>query len=333
MIQMLQSRRSFLCKATVASLAATSMARTSLAVAEQMPDTVHLLVGFPPGSLPDSMARTLEHVLSGRLARNVIVDSRPGAAGRIAVDVLLQSGGDGNTLLVTPSGVITLVQFTYRKLSYRPFEDLTPITTLAYAPFLFAIGPMVDERVRTMPDFAAWCRANPAQASYSTLAAGSPPHFVGEILKQQFHFECTHVPSRSSLVPDLIGGQIAAAMLAPTTALPYAHDKRLRILGTTGKTRFALLPDVPTFAEQGADGLDWWDWYALYGSARAQAEVLRRHGDIVRTALSETGLREQWRAAVQVDPVASTSDELSRLAHADASRWATVVKSTGFVAE
>jgi tripartite-type tricarboxylate transporter receptor subunit TctC len=327
------SRRLFLRKAAAASIGAASLARFALAASQPMPDTVHLLVGFPPGSLPDSIARILERALTGRLARIVIVDSRPGAAGRIAVDVLLQNGGDGNTLMITPSGVVTLVQYTYRKLSYQPFEDLTPITTLAYAPFLFCIGPLVDERVRAMSDFAAWCRANPSQASFATLAAGSPPHFVGEILKQQFHFECTHVPSRTSLVPDLIGGQIAAAMLAPTTALPYAHDKRMRILGTTGKSRFARLPEVPTFGEQGAFGLDWWDWYGLYASSRAPADVLSRHGAIVRSVLAEPALLGQWQGAVQVDPVTSTPDELARLARADAVRWAAIVKSTGFVAE
>jgi tripartite-type tricarboxylate transporter receptor subunit TctC len=327
------SRRTFLHRAAVTSIGAASLARPSFSVAQSMPDMVRLLVGLPPGTLPDSIARVLEPALSGRLARTVIVESRPGAAGRIAVDVLLQSGGDGNTLMITPSGVVTLVQYTYRKLSYQPFEDLSPITTLAYSPFLFAIGPLVDERVRTMRDFAAWCRANPSQASFATVAAGSPPHFVGEVLKQQFRFECTHVPSRSSPVPDLIGGQIAAAMLAPSSVSPYAHDKRMRVLGTTGRTRFNLLPDVPTFAEQGAAGLDWWDWYGLYASARAPADIVRRHGAIVRSVLAEPGLLGQWRAAVQVDPVTCTSEELARLARADSARWGDIVKSTGFVAE
>jgi tripartite-type tricarboxylate transporter receptor subunit TctC len=325
-------RRHFIARAG-AIVGAAALASPFSSFAQPMPDLMRLLVGLPPGSLPDTMARTLAEALAGKLARNVIVEGHPGAAARLAVDVLLRTGSDGNTMMVTPSGVVTLVQYTYRNLSYRPFDDLAPVTVLSYSPFCFAIGPLVDERVRTMRDFAAWCRANPARASFATLAAGSPPHFFGEVVKQQFMFECTHVPSRTSLLPDVLGGQIAAAVFAPVTLVPVAGDKRLRILGIAGEARHPHLLDVPTFREQGVDGLDWEDWYGVYMSAKAPAPMIRRNGDILRTALSDPRLIEHWRSVVQAEPAPTSAEELDRLARADSVRWAGIVKSTGFVAE
>jgi tripartite-type tricarboxylate transporter receptor subunit TctC len=315
------------------SIAGTALAQPFPLFAQTMPETARLLVGLPPGGQPDLIARTLAEYLGGRLAGSVVVETHTGAGGRIAVDVLLRSGADSDVMLVTPSGVLTLVPHTFRNVSYRPFEDLVPLTTLAYFGFALAIGPLVPEQVRTLTDLADWCRTNPRKASFATVAAGSPPHFVGELLKRQLNFDWTHVPYRNDPIPELLGGQIAANINSPGNLLPFVQDERLRIVGITGPARWSYLPDVATFSEQGVDGLRWQDWYGLYMSARAPADLVRRNGEIVRAALSEPALAKRWHSALTIDPTPSTAEELMSLAKEDDARWAVVVKSIGFAAE
>jgi tripartite-type tricarboxylate transporter receptor subunit TctC len=322
------SRRSVLSAAALAAaFPAPSLAQ------QRMPELVRLVVGLAPGSLPDTIARTVASYLSGRIAAAVVVENRPGAAARLAVDAVLQGARDGTQVLVSPSGVLTLAPHTFRTLSYRPFDDLQPVSLLARTAFSFSVGPMVAGAVRTVHDFADWCRANPAKASYASSAAGSPPHFVGEMLRLALRFDCTHVASRNDPIPEVLGGQIAALSRAAPDMLRLAGDPRLRILGVTGPARWSRMPDTPTFAEQGVPGLDWHDWYAMYLPTGAPPSLAARLSEVIHGAFRDARFVEQWRTALTIDPEASTPEELDRLGRADLERWAGVVKATGFVAE
>jgi tripartite-type tricarboxylate transporter receptor subunit TctC len=321
------TRRSALAAAVAAAFPALSRAQ------QRTPDLVKLVVGLPPGNLPDVIARTMASHLTGRIATAVVVENRPGAAARLAVDAVLQGPRDGSQVLVTPSGVLTLAPHTFKTLSYRPFEDLRPVSLLGRAAFSFCVGPMVAGSVRTVRDFADWCRANPARASYATVAAGSPPHFVGEMLKLSLRFDCTHVAGRNDPVPEVLGGQIAAMSRAAADMLRLSGDSRLRILGVTGAARWPRMPDTPTFAEQGVPGLDWLDWYAMYLPAGSPPGLAARLSETIRAAFVDARFLEKWRTALTIDPEASTPEELDRLGRSDLERWGGVVRATGFVAE
>lgn len=167
--------------AVKAALGATGLLALGVtpAFAQTLPESARIVVGFPPGGAPDLVARRLAEQLAGKLAKAVIVDNRPGAAGRIAVDIARQSPADGTTLLLNPAGVLTINPHSYKKLNYDPFKDLAPVGLAAHIDFGFAVGPAVPADVKDLADFVKWAKANRGKVNYGSPAAGSPSHFVG----------------------------------------------------------------------------------------------------------------------------------------------------------
>lgn len=302
--------------------------------AQNLPDTARILVGFPPGGAPDLISRRLAEQLTGKLARAVIVDNRPGAGGRIAVDIARQSPADGLTLLLNPAGVLTINPHTYKKLNYDPFKDFAPVSLAAVIDFGFGVGPAVPAEVKDLAGFAVWAKANAGKVSYGSPAAGAPPHFVGDALGRALGLEMTHVPYRGGApaLNDLMGGQLTAVVLTLGDMVQHAKAGKLRLLASSGPARSKFAPQVPTFAEQKVMGLEQRDWFGVYIAGVPSAEVIARVGPVVRAALGSPDY-SQALAVGGIEAASSSSQELDRLAHSDLERWAPIVKASGFVAD
>ena len=315
-------------------LAAAFGVGVSGARAQPLPDTARILVGFPPGGAPDFIARRLADQLAGKLARAVVVDNRPGAGGRIAVDVARQAPADGATLLLNPSGVLTINPHSYRKLNYEPFKDFTPISLAALIDYGFGVGPAVPAEVRNIADFAAWARANVGKVTCGSPAAGAPPHFVGDALSRALGLSMTHVPYRGGApaLNDLMGGQISALVLSLGDMLQHARAGKLRLLASSGAARSRFAPELATFAEQRVAGLELRDWFAVYIAGAPAPEVAERVGAAVRGALGHPAYA-QALAANSLDAGVSSPAELDRLGRGDLERWRPIVQASGFVAD
>ena len=302
--------------------------------AQELPETARIIVGYPPGGGPDLTARRLSEQLTGKLAKAVIVDNRPGAAGRIAVDIAKASPPDGLALLLSPAGVLTINPHTYKTSNYDPFKDFAAISLVALIDFGFAVGPAVPASVKTIADFATWARANMGRVTYGSPAAGAPPHFVGDVLSRQLDLGMTHVPYRGGApaLNDLIGGQISALVLTLGDLVQPARAGRLRLLASTGVARSPFAPEVPTFAEQGIKNLDLRDWFGLFIVGKPTAAVMARVTPMVRDALASPAYA-QGLAALSIEPASSKAEELERLVRADHQRWAGIVKASGFIAD
>src|ERR1700730_12746682 len=137
-----------------------------------------IVVGFGPGGSVDVVARLLAKALKD-YASPFIVENRPGASERIALEAVKSDAADGSVLLLTGSSSMAVVPHVYKKLNYDPLQDFIPVTTVCNFPFLLTVGPIVPSDVKTLADFISWCRANPKQATYGTLGAGSLHHFIG----------------------------------------------------------------------------------------------------------------------------------------------------------
>ena len=304
------------------------------ASAQSLPETARILVGYPPGGGIDLIARRIAEQLAGKLARSVIVDNRPGAAGRIAVDIAKQSPPDGLTLLLNPAGVLTINPHTYKKSNYDPFKDFTPISLAAWIDFGFAVGPAVPASVANIADFIVWARANPGKVTYGSPAAGAPPHFVGDLLSRQFNLQMTHVPYRGGApaMTDLIGGQISAVVLTLGDLIQPAKAGKIRVLASSGPARSPFAADVPTFGEQKVSGLDMRDWFGLFVAGSASPEVAAKTIALVRPVLSSPQYAQSL-AVLGIEAASSTPQEVDRMVRADYARWGEIVKASGFVAD
>lgn len=317
------------------TLAAASLCLPSTVRAQGLPELARILVGFPPGGTPDLVARRLAEQLTGRLARAVVVDNRPGAAGRIAVDAARQAPADGQTLLLNPAGVLTINPHTYRKLTYDPVKDLAPLSLAAFLDIGLAVGPGVPATVRTVADLGAWARSQAGGTlQFGSPAAGSPPHFLGDEIARHLGLRPEHVSYRggTALVNDMLGGLLPVGVLTLGDLVQQEKAGRLRVLGSTGTARSRHAPQVPTFEEQRIPGFTWRDWIGVFIAGAPSAEVLGRVAPLVRAATASDAFRQALAGSL-LDAASSGPQELERLVRADTERWAAVVRRSGFVAD
>jgi tripartite-type tricarboxylate transporter receptor subunit TctC len=299
-----------------------------------MPSQARIFVGFPPGGAPDIVARRLADVLTGKLATTVIVENRPGAGSRIALDAARQLPPDGLTLLLSPAGIVATNPHTFKKLNYDPFKDLTPIALTNTLTFGFAVGPAVPAQVRDVATFATWVKGQPGSIAFGTPAAGAPPHFIGDWLSRSLKLGLTHVPYRGGgpAFNDLFGGSIASLSLTLGDMVKHHESGRLRIIAVSGEKRSAFAPQIRTFAEQGVQGLERDDWFGLYVGGQASPEVVKRLSAITREAqlgeVYQKALRESY-----LEPAWSTPEGLDQLGRKDNAHWAPIIKASGFIAD
>lgn len=303
-------------------------------LAQTLPETARIVVGFPPGGAPDLVARRLADQLAGKLAKVVIVDNRPGAAGRIAVDIARQSPADGLTLLLNPAGVLTINPHSYKKLNYEPFKDFAPVSLAAMIDFGFAVGPGVPPEVKTLADFATWAKANPGKVTFGSPAAGAPPHLVGDVVSRSLGLNMTHVPYRGATpaLNDLMGGQISALVLTLGDLVQQAKAGRLRLLASSGPARSKFAPDLPTFTELKVPGLEQRDWFGVYIAGLPSNDVLAKVSVAVRSALMSPDYSRAL-AVGGIEASLSSPDELDKLGRNDLERWGPIVKASGFSAD
>ena len=303
------------------------------AAADPIP-TAKVLCGFPPGGTTDAVSRRVAEKLQATgYAKVALVDNKPGAGGRLAVDELKRSPANGSTLLLTPAAMITLYPHIYTKLSYR-IEDVTPVSTACRVAFGFGVGPAVPESVKSIKDFIAWAKANPTQGAYGSPGAGSPPHFIGALLAKESGTDLRHVPYKGSApgIQDLLGGQVPAFTSPIGDYLPYLKAGKLRLLATSGASRSRFAPDVPTYAEQGFGNLTINEWYGFFLPAGASADVVSNAAAAIRQAVALPEVIDSF-AQFGLEAGASTPAELIKSVRDENAAWGPIVKAVGFVPE
>lgn len=302
--------------------------------AQSTPANVRIIVGFTPGASADIVARRLAHELTGKLAAAVIVENRLGAGGNIAVKAAATATPDGTTLVLNPSGVITVNPHTYRNPGWTPFVDLAPVSLLCRYELALAVGKAVPESVKTLANFTAWVRQQRQAVAYGSPGAGSSVHFVTHHFAQSQNLNMMHVPYRGAgpMVVDILGGQIAAGAGSLPALMAHANTGRLRVLASTGEERSRFFPAIPTFEEQGVRGLAMREWHGLYVSGKTDLQVVSRIASLVHVAVKgrsfiESMAKQGFEAAI------STPKELDQLARIDFERWGVIVKRSGFAPE
>jgi tripartite-type tricarboxylate transporter receptor subunit TctC len=293
--------------------------------------TIRILVGFPPGGSADVIARLLSEKMRASLGQNVIVDNKPGAAGRLVLGELKRAAPDGQTLVLSPSGALVIAPWLYSNLPYDPVKDFTPISRVVTFDFAVTAGPGAPQG--DLKTVLAWMKANPSKANYATSGAGTVPHFAGLLLAQASGVPLTHVAYRGGApaAQDLIGGQIPLMVDTASETIEHHKAGKVRILAVTGEQRSKTLPEIPTLKEQGinmaADA-----FFGLYGPAGMQPEVVSRIDRAVAEALKDPAIQEKIYGFGLV-PNHAPAAELAATQVAHLKRWETPIKASGFKAE
>lgn len=302
--------------------------------AQAQSGTAVIWSGFPSGGLGDQVTRPLIDRLRGKWPQTLVLDSKPGAGARIAVDFVKRSAPDGNTLLQTPSSPMTLYPHLYKKLSYDPLADFVAVASLVEYCFSFTAGPGLPADIRTVADYLKWAKANPAQANYGIPAAGSALHFAGMLLTRASGTDMKSVPYKGGgpLLQDLLGGQVPVSFNVVSEVIPHIRSGKLRSLGVTSGQRWPALPEVPTLAEQGYPDIVLVEWLGWFMPAKVPADTVQRLNAAAREALQAPDMVEVV-AKLGLRQRLSTPVEFAAMVKADVERWGPIVKATGFTAE
>jgi len=265
--------------------------------------------------------------LRDELKRQVIVESKPGAGGRLLAQQLKSMPNDGSVVMLAPDSLATTNPFVFKKLTYE-VGDLVPVSMVAEFPFAFATGA---DGAKTFDEYAKWARANVGKANFGSPAAGSPLHFVGLMVGREVGVDMLHVPFQggAALLTALVGQQVSAGVNTLTDMLEMHKSGRVRILAVTGTQRAPLLPDVPTLHELGFKQVISRGFFGLYAPAGTPAAAVETWNAALRRVLQQPDVRERLGALAFV-PRASTPEELVKLARDDAVIWGPVIKASGF---
>lgn len=292
--------------------------------------TARILIGVAPGGALDAVARLLAEQMTS-YAPTTIIEHRPGAGTRFALEALKSSPADGSTMILSPAGPLTLYPHIYKSLNYDPQRDFLPVSTICSLPSVLAVGPIVPHSVQTITDFVSWCRANPRQASFGSPGAGTPMYFLGITLARIAEFELVHIPYQGATpaLQDLASGQIAAVISPIANVISQLSVGKVRVLATTGAQRSVILPNVPTVKEAGFAALEFTDLTGVLVPAKTPDEIVSALNGAIRGALRVKRVTAAL-ANFALDPGGNSSAEFAGQIKADTERWVVIVKESGF---
>jgi tripartite-type tricarboxylate transporter receptor subunit TctC len=250
---------------------------------------VRMIVPFPAGGSTDVVARLMSQWLSVRLAQPFIVENRTGFTGNIGTEAVVHAPADGYTLLLaTTTNVVNAA--VYDKLNFNFIRDIVPVSGVMNTSHVMVVHPSVP--ARTISEFIAYARANPAKISMASAGNGSQNHVAGEVFKMRTGVNMVHVPYRGGApaVADLVGGQVQVMFAVMLEALEYIKAGKLRALAVTTSARSELLPDSPTVADF-LPGFEASFWIGIGAPKNTPAEIVDNLNKEINAGLADPGIR------------------------------------------
>jgi tripartite-type tricarboxylate transporter receptor subunit TctC len=308
------------------ALLAAGLQAPALAQAPAWPTKpVRIVVTFPPGGAPDTLARVLADKW-GSLGQPVTVDNKPGAGGNIGADVVAKSAPDGATLVIGTVGTHAINPALYAKMPYDNLKDFTPISFLASTPNLLVLNKSVP--ANNVKELVALAQREPL--AFGSSGSGTSIHLSGELFNTLAGTKMQHIPykGRAQAIPDLMGGRIAMIFDNMPSALPLVRSGELKALGVTSAQRSSAAPDIPTIAEAGLPGFEATSWFALLGPAGMPRETQLRINREVARVLALPDVKEKL-ATLGLEPNPGTPEALTAVIQRETDKWAKVVKASG----
>ncbi|MBB3175757.1 tripartite tricarboxylate transporter substrate binding protein [Variovorax sp. Sphag1AA] len=318
-------------RSLIAGLCALALSPLASAEAAFTPgQPIRVLIGVPAGGTQDVLTRAIAQETRESLGP-LIVDNRSGASGRIAVEAVKHAPPDGRMLLLGTASMMTMYPSAYAKLSYDPIKDFVPIINAAR--FELALVVSKDVPANTLAEFITWAKAQGDKVSFGSYGAGTPSHFLGEMLNRSAGLKMVHVPYRGSTPArqDVMGGQIPVYFDTVGGALQMQQGGRVKVLATSGEKRSPLMPDLPTFVEAGLKDVVATAWFAYYAPAKTPQPIV----DKLRAEFSRAVNSPEVKQQLLQNGMYAVNDDANTLLKTmreDTARWAVIMKAVNFQA-
>lgn len=320
--------RPWLAGACMALLATAS----GQALAQEWPaKNITIVVPTAAGGANDAMARIIGQGLAARLGKGVIVENKAGANGAIASEFVARAAPDGYTIMfgyIATHGINPALQ----KLKYDPVTDFEPIGMVAVSPTVLVINNNVA--AKNVKELVQLIKSKPGTFSYASAGNGTAPHIAGELFKLSAGLDVVSIPYKGSApaVVDTISGNTQLMFPSLFTAYPHIKNGRLRAIGIAGEKRSALLPDMPTLAEQGVANVNMSQWYAMFAPAKTPKAVVDRLNREMNSVLADQAVQKKIQEqGAEVET--GTPEQLKTLVQKEAAHWKTVVTTAKIKAE
>ena len=316
----------------MSALAAVWILATSAATAQRYPDKpVRMLLPYTAGGSYDVIARQSGQKLTQMWGQQVVVDNRPGAAGRIGMEMGVKAVPDGYTIVMLGNNQ-TIVPSVYKEVPYDLVRDFAPVTMLATLGNILVVHPTVP--AASVADLINLAKAKPGTINFGSGGTGGITHLAGELFKSMAAVNIVHVPYKGGALAmnDLVGGQVQMMLLNMLNSIPHIKSGRLKALAVTTSKRSRFVPDLPTLDESGLKGYDIVEWYAIAVPAKTPKSVIMKLNADFNASMTDPEIKEKLdRQAVEV--VAGTPEELGAFLKADLQRYARIVKDAGIKPE
>ena len=293
---------------------------------------IRIVDAFPPGGPSDIVGRSMSPRLSEALGQPVVIDNRGGAAGVVGCDLVAKAAPDGYTLLLGPSGALTIQPSLSAKLPYDPQRDFEPVTQLTSGPQVIAVNPGVP--AKSVADLISLAKAKPGQLNYASGGTGTANHLAAEVFKLAAGVDIVHVPYKGTgpALASVLTGETQMIVSSLLPALPHLKSGKMRALAVTSTSRSSAVPDVPTASESGLPRFETSSWHGILAPAKTPRGIIARlHDDFVKV-LNMADVRERLMAQ-GLNVVGSTPQAFAAYIRSETVKYARVIKQVGIKPE
>jgi tripartite-type tricarboxylate transporter receptor subunit TctC len=307
------------------------LAGIGLSAQAQSNTALKIIVPFTPGTGMDTIARTVQPMLSEHMGQPVVVQNMPGASGNIGADFVAKSAPDGNTVLMGANTMLIASQL-YKNVPFNPTKDFAPVSMSAYGTLMLVANPKTG--IKTVQDLIKLSRAKPGDISFGSPGVGTPHHMAMELFKLETNTFMLHVPYRGTTgyTQDLLAGELMVGFLPVHIAQGFVKSGKLNALAVGSLKRHPVAPDVPTFAELGYKNIEVDLWYAFFVPSKTPAPVVAKLNAELTRILQQPAIKEIFSKS-GLDASTSTPEELGAVVARDYPRWGRVIQLKGIVAE
>jgi tripartite-type tricarboxylate transporter receptor subunit TctC len=316
----------------IAQAAIVLVACSASAFAQSYPTKpVKIVVPFAAGGPADNYARFMALRLQEALGQTFVVDNKPGGGSVIGTDLAAKAPADGYTLLLM-SNTHTANETLLQNKPFALMRDFVAVAPINYSDLVLVANPSVPES--KLADLVKRAKAQPGKINYASSGPGTPYHMAGELFKSMAGIYLVHIPYKGSsgARTDLIGGQVDIMFDAVTTMTEQVRAGKVKAIATTGKTRSAVMPDVPTMHEAGVPGYEATIWLGLMAPKGTPKEVVARLNEAVSKIASQADVKQQWTKQGAVAMVMSP-EAFDKYTRDDIAKWEKVIKSAGIKAD